>query len=56
MNEHGERWATVFAVFMVLVTVFTFATCLRTAAYNTAHPVAYQDIFQLRGVAVVRDH
>jgi hypothetical protein len=39
----------VFAMFMVLATVFTFGTCLRTAAYNTAHPVTYR----LRGIAVV---
>jgi cell division protein FtsX len=52
MNEHGEHWALVFAMFMALATVFTFGTCLRTAAYNTAHPVIYHDIFQLRGIPI----
>jgi hypothetical protein len=54
MNEHGERWALVFAMFMLLVTAFTFGACMRTAAYKIERPVTYQDIFQLRGIAVVR--
>jgi cell division protein FtsX len=54
MSEHGERWALVFAMFMVLATVFTFGTCLRAAAYNIAHSVTYQDIFQLRGIPIAQ--
>jgi hypothetical protein len=53
MNEHGERWALVFAMFATLATLTSFCVCLHTAAYNAAHPVTYQDIFQMRGVAVI---
>jgi hypothetical protein len=51
MNEHGERWTLVFAMFMALATLASFCVCLHTAPYNMAHPVTYQDVFQLHGIA-----
>jgi hypothetical protein len=54
MKEHGDHLALVFAMFIMLATLASFSICLRTVAYNIAHPVNYQDVFQLRGIARIR--